>query len=200
MSKNNSKRLQVLLIDEEEQRSELLCSMLEDTNCEIIGVIKPELDLLSKVIAFQPDIIIIDIELPDRDILENLRNIQSNAPKPMVMFSQDDNTDNIRRAIEVGVSAYVVDDVSEKKLGPVLDAAIASFHQYQKLRDELDATLVELQQRKIIEKAKGLLMKQRNFSEDEAYQLLRKTAMNQKKKIVEIAQNLLSASELLGNT
>lgn len=198
MQVNGNKKLQVLLIDEEHQRSDLLTSMLEQVNCEIIDVIKPDFDLLSKVLSYKADIIIIDIELPDRDILEDLRSIQNNAPKPMVMFSQNEDSQNIRNAIEAGVSAYVVDDVSEKKLKPVLDAAIASFSQYQNLLDELDATKIELEQRKIIEKAKGLLIKQRAISEDEAYQLLRKSAMNQNKKISDIAKNLISAAELLG--
>ncbi|MBF0266771.1 MAG: ANTAR domain-containing protein, partial [Gammaproteobacteria bacterium] len=179
-------------------RSELLSTMLEKVNCHIVGNIRPDINLLSRVLALQPDIIIIDIELPDRDILENLRNIQVNAPKPMIMFSQDEDSNSIRQAIEAGISAYVVDDVSDKKLGPVLDAAIASFKQYQNLRDELDATKVELKQRKTIDKAKGILMKQRNISEEEAYQLLRKSAMNQNMKIADVANNLISAAELLG--
>lgn len=196
MKQITQEKLKILLIDESEQRSLTMQEILTHINCEITAILKPDFDLLARVIQYQPDVIIIDIELPDRDILENLKNIQSNAPKPMVMFSQNDEGQMIRRAVEVGVSAYIVDDIQDKQLRPVLDAAIATFEQYQQLRNELDETRKELQQRRTIEKAKGLLMKHRNLSEAEAYKLMRKTAMDQKKKIIDIAESLISAAEL----
>lgn len=196
MKQITQEKLKILLIDESEQRSQTMQEILSQINCEIIAILKPGFDLLARVIQYQPDVIMIDIELPDRDILENLKSIQSNAPKPMIMFSQDDDGQMIRRAVEVGVSAYVVDGIQEKRLRPILDAAIATFEQYQQLRHELDDTREELQQRKTIEKAKGLLMKHRKLSEADAYKLMRKTAMDQKKKIIDIAESLISSAEL----
>lgn len=196
MKQITQEKLKILLIDESEQRSQTMQEILSQINCEIIAILKPGFDLLARVIQYQPDVIMIDIELPDRDILENLKSIQSNAPKPMIMFSQDDDGQMIRRAVEVGVSAYVVDGIQEKRLRPILDAAIATFEQYQQLRNELDDTREELQQRKTIEKAKGLLMKHRKVSEADAYKLMRKTAMDQKKKIIDIAESLISSAEL----
>lgn len=196
MKQITQEKLKILLIDESVQRSQTMQEILSQINCEIIAILKPGFDLLARVIQYQPDVIMIDIELPDRDILENLKSIQSNAPKPMIMFSQDDDGQMIRRAVEVGVSAYVVDGIQEKRLRPILDAAIATFEQYQQLRNELDDTREELQQRKTIEKAKGLLMKHRKVSEADAYKLMRKTAMDQKKKIIDIAESLISSAEL----
>ncbi len=190
--------ISVMLIDESEQRSDHTRTILQATGCRVIASLTPDQDLLEEVERHQPDMVIVDIDLPDRDILENLRTVQSSLPKPMIMFSQDDNGGTIRRAVEAGVSAYVVDGIKNKQVRPILDAAIASFDQFQNLREELESTRAELENRKTIDRAKGILMKQRKLDEPEAYRLLRKTAMNQKKTIAEIANQIVATAELLG--
>lgn len=187
-----------MLVDDSVDRSQRTCQTLTSIGCEIVTQLTSEKHLLEEVEKFQPDIIIIDIDLPDRDILENLRSVQSAAPKPMVMFSQDDNGQTIRRAVEAGVSAYVVDGIKQTQVRPILDAAIASFNQFQDLKDQLETTRDELANRKVLDQAKGILMKQRQMDEATAYHLMRKTAMNQKKQIIDIARDIILAAELFG--
>lgn len=193
----SSNTLRVVLVDESAQRSNRMSDMLAAINCEIIANLTPQHDLLKMVEALQPDIIIIDIDLPDRDVLENLRSVQSVTPRPMVMFSQDDDGATIRRAVKSGVSAYVVDGLNNSRVRPVIEAAIATFEQHQQLQKQLNDTQTELANRKIIDRAKGILMKQRGFDEENAYRLLRKTAMDKKLKLVNVAENIISAAELL---
>ena len=197
MTPSAAEKLRVMLIDESSQRSDDLIDMLGAVDCEVIAKLSTEQDLLREVETLQPDMIIIDIELPDRDTLENLRNVQSVTPRPMVMFSQDDDGATIRRAVQSGVSAYVVDGIQPRRVRPVLDAAIATFEQHQKLSRQLTETRQQLLQRKSIERAKGILMKQRGISEAEAYRLLQKSAMDNKQKLIDVAEQIISAAELL---
>jgi len=191
-------KLKVMVIDETGDRSQSIAEILQSIDCEVIASVSSDKDLLEQVEQHQPDIVIIDIELPDRDILENLRSLQSNTPRPMVMFSQDDNGHTIRRAVQAGVTAYVVDGVQATRVRPILDAAIATFDQYQLLHKQLEVTRSELDKRNKLERAKAILMKQRGIDETEAYQLIRKNAMDQKLKITELADRIIAAAELLG--
>ncbi|MBC8211229.1 MAG: ANTAR domain-containing protein [Gammaproteobacteria bacterium] len=187
-----------MLIDESTDRSQSMAQKLQQANCDVVfSQTSAQQDLLEQIAQLEPDIIIIDIDLPDRDTLENLRCVQAAAPRPMVMFSQDDDGATIRRAVQAGVSAYIVDGVQSQRVRPILDAAIATFDQYSELQSELDQTRLQLVERKTIERAKGILMKQRQIEEAEAYQLMRKTAMNQKKKLIDIASSIIYAAELL---
>jgi response regulator NasT len=190
-------RLRVLLVDERPERQELVAELLAGADCELLRQVGPGDDLLRAVQAHDPDLVIIDIDSPGRDTLENLRTVQATAPRPMVMFSQDDAGDTIRRAVEAGVSAYVVDGLQAKRVRPVIEAAMARFRQYRALEQELDRTRSELQARKLIDRAKGIVMQQRGVGEPEAYQLLRKAAMDRNKRLVEIAEAIISADELL---
>lgn len=191
-------KLSVMLIDETSERSQSLREILNTVGCEVIACVPVEKDLLQQIDQYKPDIVIIDTELPDRDMMENLRNVQSTSPKPMVMFSQDDDGFTIRRAIQAGVSAYVVDGIHANRVRPILDAAIATFDQYQVLQRQLDVTRYQLDKQKKLERAKNILMKQRGINEDQAYQAIRKTAMDQKRKMEDIAQSIIQAAELLG--
>ena len=140
-----------MLIDDARERSKSIAKILQSINCDVIAIVTPNNDLLEQVEHYKPDIVIIDIDLPDRDILENLRNVQSSMPRPMIMFSQDDDGRTIRRAVQAGVSAYVVDGIQAARVRPVLDAAIATFDQYQLLQKQLDVTRSELEkQNKIL--------------------------------------------------
>jgi len=193
-----SGKLKVMLIDEARDRSESIADILQSVDCEVIASITPQNDLLEQVERYQPDIVIIDIDLPDRDMLENLRSVQSNTPRPMVMFSQDDDGYTIRRAVEAGVSAYVVDGVQASRVRPVLDAAIATFDRYHLLQKQLDVTRLELDKRNKVERAKGILMKQRGIDDKQAYDFMRKAAMDHRLRIVDVAQRVIDAAELLG--
>ena len=198
MTVTSNDKLKVMVIDETGDRSQSIAEILQSIDCEVIAIVSSDKDLLDQVEQHQPDIVIIDIELPDRDILENLRSLQSNTPRPMVMFSQDDNGHTIRRAVQAGVTAYVVDGVQATRVRPILDAAIATFDQYQLLHKQLEVTRSELDKRNKLERAKAILMKQRGIDETEAYQLIRKNAMDQKLKITELADRIIAAAELLG--
>lgn len=135
---------------------------------------------------------------PDRDTLESLRSVNRENPKPIVFFAGQSDYATTRAAINAGVSAYIVDDLPGKRLKSVLEVAIARFQEHQSLREELEDYKARLQDRKDVDKAKGILMQHRNLSEDEAYQLLRKMAMDRNMKIGEAARNFVAAMSLLG--
>ena len=190
-------KLRIMLIDQSDDRNQLLSGILQSVDCEVIASISTDDDILQQIETNQPDIIILDIDFPGRDVLENLRTVQATLPKPMVMFSQDDNGDSIRKAVQAGVSAYVVDDLQAHRVRPILDAAIATFDQYHLLKQQLKVTRHELDKQKKLEKAKLILMQQRNIDETNAYQIIRKTAMDKKLKI-EMVEQIIQAAELLG--
>jgi response regulator NasT len=190
--------LRVMLIDESQERSSALADLLQSVACEVVACLSPEADLLSQVARHRPDVVIIDIDLPSRDTLESLRSVQASDPRPMVMFSQDDNGETIRRAVQAGVSAYVVDGVQAHRVRPILEVAIARFDEHRRLQAELDRTRSELEGRKKIERAKGIVMMQRGISEPAAYRLMRTAAMDQNRRLVEIADSIIAAAELLG--
>jgi len=185
------------VVDEHLERQEGVAKILSSVGCEVVASLKPADDLLDQVMSHQPDVVIIDMDSPSRDTLENLRSVQSAMPRPMIMFSQDDDGETIRRAVDAGVSAYIVDGLQAGRVRPILDAAMARFEQYRALEDELHKTRDQLESRKKIDRAKGILMKERDLSEDDAYALMRKTAMVQNKKIADIADTVITAAELL---
>jgi response regulator NasT len=190
--------LRVMLVDESQARSSALADLLQSVACEVVACLSPEEDLLAEVARYWPDVVIIDIDLPSRDTLESLRSVQASDPRPMVMFSQDDNGETIRRAVQAGVSAYVVDGVQAHRVRPILEAAIARFDEHRRLQVELDRARSELESRKKIERAKGIVMMQRGIGEPAAYRLMRKAAMDQNRRLVEIADSIIAAAELLG--
>jgi response regulator NasT len=186
-----------MIVDECHERKLVVAERVAAADCEVVAVIHADDDLLEKIEHFQPDVILIDLDAPGRDSLESLRSVQATHPRPMVMFSQDGDSETIRQAVEAGVSAYVVDGIQSKRVRPILDAAVARFRQFRALEKELDRTRNQLADRKRIERAKGILMNQRKVSEEEAYQLLRKSAMNRNQKLVDVADNIIAAVELL---
>jgi response regulator NasT len=190
-------KLRVMLIDESQERRAAIADLLKTVQCDVVACFTPEEDLLQQVARYRPDVVIIDIDLPGRDILEGLRIVQAANPRPMVMFSQDDNGDTIRRAVQAGVSAYVVDGLQANRVRSILDAAIATFDEYRRLQGELDRTRSELADRKKIERAKGIVMTQRGINEPAAYRLMRKAAMDQNRRLVDIAESIIAAEELL---
>jgi response regulator NasT len=187
-----NQELRILLIDENHQRAESFTSALNNSRYKISHLASPDVSLLKQVDELQPDIIVIDIESPSRDILESLSTISHYSPKPVVMFSDEKDTDTINQCIESGVSAYVVGDIQTERVKPILDAALARFREFQKLKEELSDTKQQLASRNLIDQAKRLLMKKKNLSEDNAFKAMRKTAMDTGQKLEDVAKTLIS--------
>ncbi|NND92575.1 MAG: ANTAR domain-containing protein [Granulosicoccus sp.] len=192
-----NRSLRVLLVDDSDERRKAITDALADVNCQVIGFVSKREDVLSLVQESNPDVVIVDLESPGRDTLDSLRSIQSVTPRPIVMFSQDDQGATIARATRAGVSAYVVDGISRKRVRPILDAAILRFQQLRGMADELEKTRTQLEERKTIDKAKTLLMKQRGMSEDEAYKALRSQAMSTNRRLADIAGIVVEAAQIL---
>lgn len=192
------KKVEVMLIDAHPGRSAILEQALSDAGYHIIVRTARTDQLLQQVRETQPDVILIDIDLPDRDTLEQLRDVGQNQPRPIVMFAERSDPETTAAALRAGVSAYVVDDLNPRRLQPIMEVAIARFREYQALRRELEETRNRLAERKVVEKAKGLLMAQRHLSEEEAYQTLRKLAMDRNQRIGEVARTVTSLLEMLG--
>jgi len=191
------KKIEVMLIDAHSGRSAILEQALSDAGYRITVRTAGTYRLLQQVRETKPDVILIDIDLPDRDTLEQLREIGQDQPRPIVMFAERSDPETTAAALRAGVSAYVVDDLNPRRLQPIMDVAIARFREYQALRRELAETRNRLAERKVVEKAKGLLMAQRNLNEEEAYQTLRKLAMDRNQRIGEVARTVVSLLELL---
>ncbi|MES9869632.1 MAG: ANTAR domain-containing protein [Sedimenticola sp.] len=194
----DNEALKVLLVDENRGRSAMLERALLDYGLEVIAILTSGEQLSNEVANLQPDVIIIDLESPSRDTLEQMRCISRDNPRPVVMFAQDNDSGNIKQAIEAGVSAYVVDGLNDKRIKPIMDVAIARFREYQALKDELTQVKNTLEERKVIDRAKGIIMKKKGCDEEEAYQLLRKSAMSSNQRVVDVARQLISSIELLG--
>jgi len=191
-----STKIRVMLVDTRAERLETLGSILESEGIDIVGCVSPEGDLMGAVSRLSPDMILIDIDSPSRDMLESLRSVQANQPRPMVMFTQEDDGATIRRAVEIGVTAYVVDSIERRRIRPVVEVAMARFAQFRALEKELERTREKLEHRKIIERAKGLLMARQGISEAEAFQSMRTLAMRKNKRLVEIAEGMIDAADL----
>lgn len=191
-------KLRVLVIDDQPLRSQAITSAIEEAGDEVVARVHDvNPDLHAIVRSVQPDVVIIDIESPGRDMLEDMRRISREEHRPIVMFVDDAQPDSIRRAIRAGVAAYVVKGAAPERVRPVLDVAIARFHEEKVLRDQLAEALVSLEDRKFIDRAKTVLMERRGLAEAEAYALLRKTAMDRSQRIGEVARRLVEAAELL---
>lgn len=188
----------VLLLDRNPGRAALLEEALEAEGYRVASRVASNIDLQAEVERVRPDLIIIDMESPDRDTLEHLGTLNRNNPKPVLMFADASDRDTMRAAIRAGVSAYVVDGFSAGRLRSVMELAIARFEQYQGLRDELEDARGKLADRRDIERAKGLLMQRRRLSEDEAHRALRRMAMDRNLTLGDAARALISALELLG--
>lgn len=188
--------LRILLVDQHPGRSAIIQQALADAGYTQVERVPADRALAEGVRRFGPDIIIIDMEAPGRDTLEQMREIGRDQPKPIILFSNNRDSDYIRQAVRAGVSAYIVDGLDKDRVIPIVEVALARFREFEALRKELAETRDQLADRKIIEKAKGLLMKQHGISEDKAYNVLRKAAMDRNQKIAEIARTLIAIQEL----
>ena len=189
--------LGILVIDDDQERGELVERGLPGGGYRVLARVPAGGDLAAAVRRHQPDVILIDAEAPDRDTLEHMRTLGRDTPRPVVMFVDRSDAEMTRHAIEAGVSAYVVAGLNAEGVRPVIDLAIARFREMQSLRAELERTRAELAGRKQIDRAKGILMRQRGWSEERAYHSMRKTAMEEGIKLAEVAASILVVSRLL---
>ena len=188
----------VLLLDRHSGRAALVEEALAAEGYQVVSRLALGMDLQAEVERVRPDLIIIDMDSPDRDTLEHLGTLHRSNPKPVLMFADASDRDTMRAAIRAGVSAYVVDGFSAGRLRSVMELAIAQFEEYQGLREELQDARAKLADRRDIERAKGLLMRRRRVTEDEAHRALRKMAMDRNLTLGDAARALISALELLG--
>lgn len=191
------RKLQIAVIEGDRERALLIVDGLRADGDYEISVIGDAAGLNKKLAALDPDIVLIDLESPSRDMLEALALASSPLDRPVAMFVDRTDESLTRTAIEAGVSAYVVDGLRPDRIKPVLDAAITRFSMFSRMRKELDATRAALEERKLVDRAKGILMSARGLSEDEAYAALRKSAMDQGRKLVDVARALVTAADLL---
>ncbi|EJN16167.1 response regulator with putative antiterminator output domain [Bradyrhizobium sp. YR681] len=187
----------IVIVDESPIRAAILEEGLREAGFTQIVHISEMQSLLARIYAVDPDIILIDLENPSRDVLEAMFQVSRAVRRPIAMFVDQSDSSSIQASVEAGVSAYIVDGLKKERIKPILDLCVSRFNAFAKLQEELERTKSQLEDRKIIEKAKGILMKVKGLNEDEAYVLLRSTAMREKKKIGEIAQSIITASEML---
>jgi response regulator NasT len=169
----------------------------EDGGTLEVHHIRDTVNLLVRIGTVDPDVILIDLENPSRDTLEQMFQVSRIARRPIAMFVDKSDSATVQAAIDAGVSAYVVDGLRKERVRSILDVTISRFHAFDRLQSELQQAKSALEDRKIIEQAKAILMQQRGCSEDDAYVLLRRTAMNQNRKIAELARSLVAAAALL---
>jgi response regulator NasT len=189
--------LSILVVDENRIRAAIIEEGLRDAGHRRVHVLHAINDVARTITEIAPDVIVIDLENPDRDRLEHFFSLSRALKKPIAMFVDRSDTAEIESAVEAGVSAYVVDGLKKERVKAILDMAISRFNAFSRLSRELEQARSALEDRKIVEQAKGILMKNRGLSEAEAYALLRRTAMSQNRKIVDIAQSLITAAGLL---
>lgn len=188
----------VLIIDDNAARASIIDAGLKAAGHDQVTIIQNMDGIAVKIMDIAPDVIVIDIENPNRDMLESVFQISRVVKRPIAMFVDRSDNATMQSAIDAGVSAYVVDGLRQDRVKSILDMAISRFNAYSRLERELEDAKSALQGKKIIDQAKHIIMQARQINEDEAYKLLRKTAMNQSRKITEVAESLVSSASLLG--
>ncbi|MBB3657764.1 response regulator NasT [Rhizobium sp. BK650] len=189
--------LTILVIDENTIRASIIEEGLREAGHARVTVIHEVHGVARIIDTLRPDVIIIDIENPNRDMMEHLFQLTRTVGRPIAMFVDRSDTASIEAAVDAGVSAYIVDGLKKERVKPILDMAVSRFNAFSRLQRELADAKSALEERKVVERAKGILMKMRGLSEEEAFALLRQTAMNEKKKMSDIAQSIVTAAGLL---
>lgn len=187
----------IAIVDENPIRAAILEEGLRDAGFASVEHVGEMNNLLARIYQIDPDVILIDLENPSRDVLEQMFQVSRAVRRPIAMFVDQSDAASIQASVDAGVSAYIVDGFRKERIKSIIDLCISRFNAFAKLQDELERTKTALEERKVIDRAKGILMKHKNLSEEEAYVLMRSTAMREKKKIVDIAQSIITASELL---
>lgn len=189
--------LKILLIDERQDRAADICAGLVTTGHQVAAVLSSAADLADAVKRIKPDVILIETDAPSRDTLEHIALMERDAPRPVVVFAREGDSSTIQRAIGAGVAAYVVEGIDPARLQPIVDVALAQFAQHQALKTELAEATRKLSDRKVVDRAKGILMKSRGLDEDAAFKALRKLAMDRGKTLAAAAQDVVEMAKLL---
>ena len=189
--------LTVLVIDESRTRAGEICAGLALAGFQVAAILAGSENLTAEVEKLQPDVILIDTDSPSRDTLEHLATMNKDMPRPVVIFTQEDGKSAIRDAVKAGVSAYVVDGLDAKRIKPIMDVAQARFEESQALRRELEEASKKLSDRKLLDQAKGVLMKARGLDEDAAYHAIRKLAMERGQTMATVARDVIDMARVL---
>jgi response regulator NasT len=195
--KTTDRGLKIVIVDESGIRAAILEEGLSEAGYARVVRIGETSNLLARIYAIDPDVILIDLENPSRDILEQMFQVSRVVKRPVAMFVDHSDADSIRAAVDAGVSAYIVDGLKKERIKSILDLCISRFNAFSRLQVELEQARSALDARKVIDRAKGILMQAKNLSEEDAYALLRRTAMNENRKVSDIAQSIITAAELL---
>src|SRR6202162_2387770 len=187
----------IVIVDESPIRAAILQEGLREAGFTGVHHISEMQSLLARIYALDPDIILIDLENPSRDVLEQMFQVSRAVRRPVAMFVDQSDSASIQASVDAGVSAYIVDGLRKERVKHILDLCISRFYAFSRLQTELEKTKSALEERKVIDRAKGILMKVKKISEEDAYALLRRTAMNENRKIAEVAQSVVTAAEML---
>ena len=194
----NTSPLRVLIVDADPERRALLTHSLQSSDCQVLERETITLALLDCLAQLNPDAIIIDADAPDRDMLEHVCMMSRNQPRPIVMFTDDDNAATMQQAMRAGVTSYVVKGIAPARIKPILQVAMLRFAEHQALRQDLAVAQNQLAERKTIERAKGIVMQKKNIDENAAYHLLRKMAMERNAKLADVAAQVVDLAQALG--
>jgi two-component system, response regulator / RNA-binding antiterminator len=189
--------LKIVIVDKNPIRAAILEDGLREAGHVHVVRVDETSHLLARIYAVDPDVILIDLENPSRDVLEQMFQVSRAVRRPVAMFVDQSDQASTEAAVDAGVSAYIVGELRKERIRNIVDLCISRFNSFARLREELERTRTALEERKVIDRAKGILMKAKSLSEEAAYTLLRKTAMNENKKIAEVAQSVVTAAELL---
>jgi response regulator NasT len=189
--------IDILLVDADLARARLVGEALDGSGYRIVAALTPEDDLAEAMHRYKPGLVIVDIDSPDRDTLDSMRTLTADGAHPVVMFVDESDVAMTREAIRAGVSAYIVDGLAPKRVKPILDVAIERFREHQRLKRALVDAQESLEARKIVDRAKGILMESKGLSEDAAYRMLRKLAMDRKQRLADVARELIDFALLL---
>ncbi|MFD2184572.1 ANTAR domain-containing response regulator [Rhodoplanes azumiensis] len=186
----------IAVVDADRARAAIVEEGLRAAGIPRVAIVPDSPDLLDRLVALAPDVVVIALDSPNRDVLEQMFKVSRVVERPVAMFVDRSDAATMQAAIDAGVSAYVVDGLKPERVRAIVDMAVMRFNAYSRMRRELEEAKTALADRRTIDTAKGLLMARKGLSEEAAYALLRRTAMNEKKRMVEIAQAIITAAEL----
>lgn len=189
--------IKILIVDASPLRAAIIEEGLREAGSHQIVRISGTTGLVAAIEQHDPDVVVIDLENPSRDALADMFLVSRHVKRPITMFVDQSDTASIEEAVEAGVSAYIVDGLKKERMKPILQTCISRFNAFRKLREELDDARSQLEERKVIDRAKGIVMRMKGLPEEEAYALMRRTAMNEKRKLAEIARSIVTAAEVL---
>ena len=189
--------LRILIVDQNVTRASILEDGLREAGYTNVTVVRDMQNLMRRILDIDPDVICIDLENPNRDVLEQMFQVSRSVRRPVCMFVDKSDSVSMEAAIDAGVGTYVVDGLKKERVKPLIEMTISRFKAFDRLREELDRTKQQLEDRKLMDKAKGILMKERGLTEEQAYTLMRKAAMNENVRLGQIAQSIITAAKLL---